>query len=289
MASITTRKEKIIDYVLNVVTIIYFIGSLFPVVWVFSLAFKETSQILTWPPQFIFNPTLANFQALFSGLTGSLTGSSTVDFLQNFVNSIIISLGAVVLSVLVGVPATYAIARYKFKGKEDLAFTILSFRFAPELMVIIPIYIFFQRLRLLDTYTGLIWVYQLITLPMIVWILRGYIEDVSRELEEACWLDGFGRVRTFFRVILPLIRPGIAASGLLAFIYAWNNFVFAVLLGGSRTAPVTVGAMQFISADALRYGDMAAAIVLAAVPALALAFYAQKHLIRGLSLGAVKE
>ena len=289
MASITTRKEKIIDYVLNGVTIIYFIGSLFPVVWVFSLAFKETSQILTWPPQFIFNPTLENFQALFSGLTGSLTGSSTVDFLQNFANSIIISFGAVVLSVLVGVPATYAIARYKFKGKEDLAFTILSFRFAPELMVIIPIYIFFQRLRLLDTYTGLIWVYQLITLPMIVWILRGYIEDVSRELEEACWLDGFGRVRTFFRVILPLIRPGIAASGLLAFIYAWNNFVFAVLLGGSRTAPVTVGAMQFISADALRYGDMAAAIVLAAVPALALAFYAQKHLIRGLSLGAVKE
>lgn len=289
MASVKTRKEKIIDYVLNGVTILYFIGALFPVVWVFSLAFKETSQILTWPPQFIFSPTLENFRNLFSGLTGGNTGSSTVAFLHNFTNSLIISFGAVILSVLVGVPATYAIARYKFKGKEDLAFTILSFRFAPELMVIIPIYIFFQKLNLLDTYIGLIWVYQLITLPMIVWILRGYIEDVSRELEEACWLDGFGRVRTFFRVILPLIRPGIAASGLLAFIYAWNNFVFAVLLGGSRTAPVTVGAMQFISADALRYGDMAAAIVLAAIPALALALYAQKHLIRGLSLGAVKE
>lgn len=289
MAQVTTRKDKIIDYLLNGVTIIYFIGALFPVVWVFSLAFKETSQILTWPPQFLFKPTLENFQALFTGLTGAITGSSTVDFLRNFANSLIISFGAVVISVLVGVPATYAIARYKFKGKEDLAFTILSFRFAPELMVIIPIYIFFQKLGLLDTYIGLIWVYQLITLPMIVWILRGYIEDVSRELEEACWLDGFGRVRTFFRVILPLIRPGIAASGLLAFIYAWNNFVFAVLLGGSRTAPVTVGAMQFISADALRYGDMAAAIVLAAIPALALALYAQKHLIRGLSLGAVKE
>lgn len=289
MASVTTRKEKIIDYVLNGVTIIYFIGALFPVVWVFSLAFKQTSQILTWPPQFVFTPTIENFQHLFSGLTGGNTGSSTVYFLHNFMNSLIISFGAVLISVLVGVPATYAIARYKFKGKEDLAFTILSFRFAPELMVIIPIYIFFQKLNLLDTYTGLIWVYQLITLPMIVWILRGYIEDVSRELEEACWLDGFGRVRTFFRVILPLIRPGIAASGLLAFIYAWNNFVFAVLLGGSKTAPVTVGAMQFISADALRYGDMAAAIVLAAIPALALALYAQKHLIRGLSLGAVKE
>jgi multiple sugar transport system permease protein len=289
MPEVRTQKDKLTDHVLNTVLIIYFIGALFPVLWVFSLAFKTMPEILSWPPTFVFRPTLENFQSLFTGLTGGSTGSSTVYFLRNFGNSLIISFGAVVISILVGVPATYAIARFKFKGKEDLAFTILSFRFAPELMVIIPIYIFFQKLGLLDTYTGLIWVYQLITLPMIVWILRGYIEDVSRELEEACWLDGYGRVQAFWRVVLPLIRPGIAASGLLAFIYAWNNFVFAVLLGGSRTAPVTVGAMQFISADALRYGDMAAAIVLAAIPALVLALYAQKHLIRGLSLGAVKE
>lgn len=289
MAKIKTKKDKLIDYVLNGVTIIYFIGALFPVYWVFSLAFKTMPEILSWPPTFIFKPTLENFQSLFSGLTGGTVGSSTVYFLRNFVNSLIISIGAIVVSIIVGVPATYAIARFEFKGKEDLAFTILSFRFAPELMVIIPIYIFFQKMNLLDTYIGLIWVYQLITLPMIVWILRGYIEDVSRELEEACWLDGYGRVKTFFRILLPLIRPGIAASGLLAFIYAWNNFVFAVLLGGSKTAPVTVGAMQFISADALRYGDMAAAVVLAAIPALILALYAQKHLISGLSLGAVKE
>ena len=289
MAEVRTQKDTITDSVLNVILIIYFIGALFPVLWVFSLAFKTRPEILAWPPTLVFRPTLENFHSLFSGLTGGIVGSSTVRFLGNFANSMIISFGAVAVSILVGVPATYAIARFNFKGKEDLAFTILSFRFAPELMVIIPIYIFFQRLGLLDTYTGLIWVYQLITLPMIVWILRGYIEDVSRELEEACWLDGYGRVQTFFRVVLPLIRPGIAASGLLAFIYAWNNFVFAVLLGGSSTEPVTVGAMQFISADALRYGDMAAAIVLAAIPALILALYAQKHLIRGLSLGAVKE
>lgn len=288
MPEVKTKKDKITDYLLNLVLTFYFIGALFPVLWVFSLAFKTRGEILSWPPTFLFTPTFENFQSLFTGLTGGTVGSSTVEFLRNFANSLVISFGSVVVSVVVGVPATYAIARFKFKGKEDLAFTILSFRFAPELMVIIPIYIFFQRMGLLDTYTGLIWVYQLITLPMIVWILRGYIEDVPRELEEACWLDGYGRVHSFWRIVLPLIRPGIAASGLLAFIYAWNNFVFAVLLGGSRTAPVTVGAMQFISADALRYGDMAAAIVLAAIPALVLALYSQKHLIRGLSLGAVK-
>ncbi len=156
-------------------------------------------------------------------------------------------------------------------------------------MIIIPVYVFFRRLGLLDTYTGMIWVYQLIILPMIVWILRGYIEDVSVELEEACWIDGYGQFQKFWRIVLPLIRPAIAAASLLAFIYAWNNFVFAVLLGGSRTAPVTVGALQFISADALQFGEMAASIVPAAIPALILAIYSQKHLIRGLSLGAVKE
>ena len=289
MPEVKTRGDKISGHAMNAVLILYFICALFPVLWVFSLAVRTRPEILSWPPTFVFKPTMENFRSLFSGLTGGTVGSSTVYFLRNFANSLIISFGSVIISIIVGVPATYAIARFTFRGKEDLAFTILSFRFAPELIVIIPVYIFFQRLGLLDTYTGLIWVYQLITLPMIVWILRGYIEDVSPELEEACRLDGYGRFRTFWRIVLPLIRPGIAASGLLAFIYAWNNFVFAVLLGGSRTAPVTVGAMQFISADALRYGDMAAAIVLAAVPALALALYAQKHLIRGLSLGAVKE
>lgn len=289
MPEVKTRKDKLADIGMNAVLIFYFICALFPVVWVFSLAFKTRIEILSWPPTFVFVPTLDNFRNLLGGLVGGTVGRTTVNFLRNFANSIIISFGSVALSILVGVPATYAIARFKFKGKEDLAFTILSFRFAPELMVIIPIYIFFQRLGLLDTHLGMIWVYQLITLPMIVWILRGYIEDVSRELEEACWIDGYGRFRTFWRIVLPLIRPGIAASSLLAFIYAWNNFVFAVLLGGSRTAPVTVGAMQFISADALRFGEMAASIVLAAIPALLLAVYSQKHLIRGLSLGAVKE
>lgn len=289
MPEVKTQKDKLTDALLNAVLIIYFIAALFPIVWVFSLAFKTRAEILSWPPTFFFTPTLDNFRNLLMGLVGGTVGRTTVNFLRNFGNSLIISVGSVALSILVGVPATYAIARFNFKGKEDLAFTILSFRFAPELMVIIPVYIFFQRMNLIDTYTGMIWVYQLITLPMIVWILRGYIEDVSRELEEACWIDGYSRFRTFWRIVLPLIRPGIAAASLLAFIYAWNNFVFAVLLGGSRTAPVTVGALQFISADALRFGEMAASIVLAAIPALVLAIYSQKHLIRGLSLGAVKE
>lgn len=201
----------------------------------------------------------------------------------------IISVGSIIVSLLVGIPASYAIARWNFKGKEDIAFTFLTFRFAPPLMVIIPIYVIFRKLGLLNTYIGMIWVYQLITLPMIIWILRGYFEDISNELEEACLVDGYHQWQAFFKIILPLVKPGIAASSLLAFIYAWNNFIFAMILGGSDVQPITVASLQFMTAEAIRYGDMAAACVIAAIPALILAIYSQKHLIRGLSLGAVKE
>src|SRR5690606_5368304 len=112
----------------------------------------------------------------------------------------------------------YALARYNFKGKEDIAFTFLSFRFGPELLVIIPIYLIFQKIGLYNTYIGLIWVYQLITMPMIIWIMRSYFEDVPQNFENACVVDGFPQWRAFLRIVLPIVRPGIAASALLAFI-----------------------------------------------------------------------
>lgn len=283
------KRSKLQTIFEQTILCVIFLFILFPIVWVFLMAFKSRGDILSWPPTFLFEPTFDNFRnILVGGSSGSVTGATTVDFLGYFANSLIISCGAILLSILVGVPAAYAIARFQFRGKEDIAFTFLSFRFAPELLVIIPIYIIFQRMGLLDTYFGLIWVYQLITLPMIIWILRGYFEDVSVELEEACRIDGYGEFYVFRKIVLPLVKGGIAASALLAFIFAWNNFIFAMVLGGSDVQPITVGAMQFMTAEALRYGDMAAAIVLAAIPALLLAIYSQKHLIRGLSFGAVK-
>ncbi len=136
-------------------------------------------------------------------------------------------------------------AGFRFKGKDDIAFTFLSFRFAPELLVIIPIYLIFQQIGLYDTYIGLIWVYQLITMPMVIWILMSYFEDISVELEQTSMVDGFPPFGPFLRVILPLAKPGIAASSLLAFIYAWNNFIFALILGSGKVQPVTVSALKF--------------------------------------------
>lgn len=286
------KQESLLSkIILDVILVILFVAFLFPLFWIVLASFKTEEDILAWPPKFAFNPTLIHFKNILSGVTyelGTSTLKSKVDIVKYFINSLILGGGSIIVSLLVGVPAAYAIARFKFKGRENIAFTLLSFRFAPALMVIIPLYIIFRKLGLNNTYVGMIWVYQLITLPMIVWILRGYIEDISPELEEACLVDGYSQWRTFWRVTLPLARPGVVAAGLLAFIYAWNNFIFALILGSTDVQPITLGALQFITTAYVRYGDIAATIVLAFLPALALSIYSQRHLVRGLSFGAVK-
>jgi len=281
----------LLKIVLDALLVVMFLAILFPFIWIVLAAFKTEADILAWPPKFRFPPTLDHFRNILSGKTyelGKASLQSNIDIVRFFFNSLIVSCGSIIVSLLVGVPAAYAIARFKFRGRENIAFTLLSFRFAPALMVIIPLYIIFRKMGLNNTYIGLIWVYQLITLPMIVWILRGYIEDISPELEEACLIDGYSQWRTFWRITLPLARPGVVAAGLLAFIYAWNNFLFGLILGGSAVQPITLGALQFISTAYVRYGDIAATIVLAFLPALILSIYSQRHLVRGLSFGAVK-
>jgi multiple sugar transport system permease protein len=273
----------------NLALLVIFAFFLFPILWMIGMAFKTQADILTWPPKFIFTPVLDNFRAiLFSEMEVGGVGTVQLRFMAGFWNTLIISIGSVLLSILVGVPAAYGISRLKFKAKENIAFTFLSFRFGPELLVIIPIYLIFQRIGLFDTYFGLIWVYQLITLPMIVWIMRSYFDDIPVDFEDACVIDGYPRWKAVLRVLLPLVRPGIAASSLLAFIYAWNNFTFALVLGSSRTAPVTLEAMKFISAEALRYGVMSAGIVISFLPILAFSIFAQRYFVRGLSMGAIK-
>lgn len=284
-----TQRSFFQKLVVNLLLLACFAFLLFPVFWVATMAFKTHEDILTWPPKFIFKPTLENFRNITTAVRKARVGAVSSDFLKGFTNSLIITTSALALSLITGIPAAYALGRYRFKGKNDIAFTFLSFRFAPELLVIIPIYLIFQQIGLYDTYIGLIWVYQLITMPMVIWILMSYFEDISVELEQASMVDGFPPFRTFLRVILPLAKPGIAASSLLAFIYAWNNFIFALILGSAKVQPVTVSALKFITAEKLRYGDIAAACILAAIPIFILSVYAQRYMVRGLSLGAVKK
>ncbi|MCX8505674.1 MAG: carbohydrate ABC transporter permease, partial [Alphaproteobacteria bacterium] len=182
----------------------------------------------------------------------------------------------------------YAFARFKFRLGENIAFTLLSFRFAPPLLVLLPLSLIYQNLGLENTYLGLIWVYQLICLPLILWVVRSYFEDISPAIEHAYRSAGHNWWQSFTRIAVPLARPGIAAAGLLAFIFAWNNFVFALILASADKQPVTVGALAFVTASGIQYGQIAAAIILSILPTLLLALYAQRYLVEGLSLGAVK-
>lgn len=261
---------------------------MFPIFWIILMSVQTNETILRSPPSMVFEPTLQNYVALITGRLETQAGTLDVAFMSNLLNSVILSVGSVALALLLGVPAAYAFARHKFWGSEDIAFTLLSFRFAPPLLVLLPLTIYFQQIGLSNTYFGLIWVYQLICLPLILWIVRGYFEDINPDVEHAYRIAGHSWLSTFRRIALPLAGPGIAAAGLLAFIFAWNNFIFALVLASADKQPVTVGALAFVTASGIQYGQIAAAVVISIAPTLALALWAQRYLVEGLSLGAVK-
>ncbi len=286
MRALNTRSNKNLWITLGL--IVYTVFALFPIVWIVMMSFKGHMDIVSPTPKILFKPTLENYRAVLLNVSNPLYETSRTDFLLYFKNSCIVTVSAVMLSLLVGVPAAYALARFRFRGKEDIAFTFLSFRFAPEIAVIIPIYILYQKLHLYNTYAGLILVYQLITLPLVVWIIRGYFEDISLEIEQAATLDGYSWWGVFTKIAIPLVKPGLASTGILAFIFAWNNFIFGLILGAKETFPTTVGTLGFISYESVLWGQMAAATVITILPPLFLSVFIQKYLVRGLTMGAVR-
>ncbi|NSW76640.1 MAG: carbohydrate ABC transporter permease [Candidatus Atribacteria bacterium] len=265
---------------------------IFPMYWTFTLSIKNHRDITSAVPKFVFQPTSMNYRGLFTGETGTTSlPASKPNFPRYFLNGIIISGGATLLAMLVGMPAAYVLTRAHFKKestRENLAFTLLSFWFGPEMAITLPLYRIYQRVGLLDTYLGLIMVYQLIGIPFVVWMSRSYFLDIPVSIEEASLVDGASRFQTFARVVLPLAKGGLAVTALLTFIFCWNSFVFALVVGGEKTMPVTTGSLGFIRYEAVLWGQMSAAIIVSAVPAIILALLLQKHIIRGLTFGSVK-
>ena len=257
-----------------------------PIIWIVMMSFKNKLDVVSMPPKIFFTPTLENYKALFGlGKGGLVTGTT---FLSYFKNSLILSVGAVMLALVLGMPAAYAIARLRFKMKESLAFTFLSFRFLPEITIILPLYVLFQQLKLYNTFIGLILIYQLIAIPLMVWMMRSYFEEIPIAIEQAARTDGYSWAGSFFRLVLPLAAPGVAATLVLCFIFCWNNFIMGLMLGGINTQPVTVGLLSFMGTSEIQWGAMAAATVIAILPELLLVIAVQKYMIRGLTFGAVK-
>ena len=268
----------------DLLLIVWFTFSLFPLLWMLLLAMKTQAEQTT--TYFSFSPTLANFGTV---LTQRGTDLTSVDFKSAMLTSLIICVGAVAVSLVIGIPAAYAAGRWKFKGSEGLMFQMLSFRFAPELMVLVPLFVIFIKIGALDTKLGMIWVLQLVTMPLVVWILRSYFEDLPPDLEMAALLDGYTRTRAFVMVALPMVRPGIAAAALLAFIFAWNSYVFPLVLTSKNAGTVTIAITKFLGGGGQAYYNLtAAAALIAALPPLILALTIQRYLVRGLSFGAVK-
>jgi multiple sugar transport system permease protein len=262
----------------------WFAFALFPILWMLLLSLKSDAEQTT--TYFRFTPTLSNFGTVLSQRGTDLT---SVDFKTAIVTSVINCGGAVLVSLIIGIPAAYAAGRWKFKGSDDLMFNMLSFRFAPELMVIIPLFVIYNQVGLFDTKVGMVWVLQLVTLPLVVWILRSYFQDMPEDLEQAALLDGYTRRRAFAMVALPLVRPGIAAAALLAFIFAWNNYVFPLILTDTNASTVTVAITKYLGGGGQAYYNLtAAAALIGALPPLILALSIQRYLVQGLSFGAVK-
>ena len=271
-----TAQKRLYSILKNAGLAIYAIFALFPLLWMVLLTFKSDAEMLT--TTFVFHPTLINYEEVLL----------KTDYFRYIKDSIIVAGGAVIISVLAGVPAAYALARYNFKKKEDIAFQILSFKFAPEILVVLPLYMIYDKLGLYDTYFGLIWVYQLISMPLIIWVVRGYFEDISVEIEHAAQVDGYSWWQIFFKILAPLVRPALVASALLCFIFAFYSFTFPLLLAGIKIEPITVAATKYLAQNTVHYGQMAVAATFSALPSIIFAICIQKHLVRGLSLGAVK-
>ncbi|HEX5864888.1 MAG TPA: carbohydrate ABC transporter permease [Casimicrobiaceae bacterium] len=251
----------------------------FPVLWALLTSFKTERDVLAYPPKLVFAPTLANYADV-------LFGSSTI--VPNLVSSFVVAGFTTLLTIVIAVPAAYALARLEFPNKRSTGFYVLATQMLPPIGLIIPYYLVMQKLAALDTYSGLIVIYLTFSLPFAVWLMVSYFEDIPREMEEAALLDRAGRLRALWYVILPQVRGGIAVTTIFVFLNAWNEFLFAVVLGGNRVRTVTVAMFNFISVEQTLWAKLAAGAVLAMLPVIVLGLVAQRHIVKGLTVGAVK-
>lgn len=251
----------------------------FPVLWGLLTSFKTERDVLAYPPKLIFTPTLDNYREVIFG------GSS---ILPNLWSSMVVSCWTTLLTMLFAVPAAYALARLRYPGKRGSGFYVLATQMLPPVGLIIPFYLVLQKIGGLDSYSGLTAIYLTFSLPFAVWLMVSYFEDIPFEMEEAALLDRAGRLRTLWYVILPQVRGGIAVTTIFVFLNAWNEFLFAVVLGGNKVRPVTVAMYNFISLEQTQWARLAAGAMLAMAPVIIVGLVAQRHIVKGLTVGAVK-
>lgn len=272
----TSVKIKKIIFV--IITVIVFVIILFPPIMLFLTSIKNELDALAFPPKWIFKPTYKNYVHIFK----------TSPFFRYILNSLIVASLNTFIVLALGSLAAYGLARFKFKGAENLSFWILSIRMMPPVAAIIPLYIIMKNLRLLDTPWCLVLIYLTFNLPFTVWMMKGFFEDVPREIEESALIDGCSEFDVFRKIALPLVSPGLAATAILVFIFSWNEFLFALILTGTRATTLPVGIILYMKETGINWGYMTAGGILALIPVVIFTMLVQKHLVKGLTLGALK-
>jgi multiple sugar transport system permease protein len=250
-----------------------------PLLWIILTAFMSRATAQAVPPQWFFTPTLAAFKTLIY----------EYGLLRNMLNSVIIAAASTFFSVVIGMFCAYALARFDFAGKDDVSFWILTNRMMPAVAVILPVFLIFQTLHLLDSFVGLIVLYTAMQLPFVVWMLKGYFEDIPRELEEIALVDGDTWVGAFWRIVLPVMAPSITATAIFVLILSWNEYAFALFLTGTQTKTLPVSVVTFaVQTAAASWDILGAACLMISTPILLFVIAVQKQFIKGLSMGMVR-
>jgi multiple sugar transport system permease protein len=283
-----------------------------PLIWIFLTSIKTPPDSISYPPKVVFQPSLEGYCNLFttrsrqtaeyiatlppaSGICDEVVRSRNMvtagpsNFLPRFVNSLVIAFGSTALSILLGTAAAYAFSRFKIPLKDDLLFFILSTRMMPPIAVSIPIYLMYRELGLSDTRLGMILLYTAVNVSLAIWLLKGFIDEIPREYEEAAMVDGYTRLQAFFKVVLPQATTGIVATAIFCLIFAWNEYAFAVLLtsGEAQTAPPFIPII--IGEGGQDWPAVAAGTTIVLIPILVFTILLRKHLLRGITFGAVRK
>lgn len=254
--------------------------SLIPILWGLSTSLKLPSAIYAIPPEWV--PKRISFQNYVQVISDSL-------MLKYFLNTLIIAVGCTVFSLIISVLAAFGFSRHRFPGDKAWLWAILFTRILPRVTIIIPFFVTLRNLRLINTYVGLILVYLIVVMPLSVWLLKGFLDNIPHEIDEAAIVDGCSPLRLLFTMIVPISLPAISAVAMYAFILAWNEFLFALVMSSDAAIrPISIGLAFYIDESGISWGSLMAASILMSIPAFIVFGLFQKQLVKGLSEGAVK-
>jgi len=275
MKKIQKHKHLISAYIVSFFAVAF---TLLPVTWLFMLSVKSKGETFTKPPKWIFDPTINNYIKLWDNDL----------FKDTFINSIFITIISIILSVTIALFAAYALKRYKIKFKTAFMQWLLLAYMLPEFLFVLPMFAIYQTIGIYDTYLGMAIIYQVHVLPFSIWMLRSFLEEIPKEIDDAAIIDGCGPLQAIYKIYLPLIIPGIVATAILNGIWVWNELAIALGLTFFDAQPITVGVASFRGYASIDWGGMTGSAIISMIPMILFAAFAQKHIVKGLTLGSVK-